>query len=526
MLNGTAQPGPTGPMTSRDCNYLVASDLHLTLVLDDEDRATDREVVAFLDNYRSRPAGSRPWCLILAGDVIDLLYPDMELFLKRYPEASAPRAKGNASYFEHWDVKALAWRLKKVMEERSELFLALARFLLAGNSLVMIKGNHDVEFQWSVLQEAFVDTLTRIAREAGESLEGAALAKQIEFSEWFFCEPGRIYVEHGNQYDEFNCSPNFLDPALVHDPNRAFAPLGSRMTQYLTNAFVEYKPGSSQGTFMNYIKRTKQMGSRKFISRSLKIIGHALSHAGAVSEEGWRTSGGKEDSRLKLMEKKTGIPREKLRELQGLQATPATAIRGFFFNRMFLDRLFILFFGIAVLITALLLGLLNPGEPALLAALAASPLATAVAIIYRFKRKHWNKALRWVVPATLVSSCIFVPLALGQGTMAGTFLVAFTCLVVSVSMAIIPLPEMLDLSTYLIDRATRIRDLLGVQVVVFGHTHRPAVHKLEGGGLYMNSGGWVNTGMEGNHAHAVLVRCEDGSFISSLHRGRDYLGES
>ena len=73
-------------------NYLVASDLHLTLRRDETDAATDSSFAAFLQHYVEHRDGDRPWCLVLAGDTFDFVYPDMALFLERYAtDPQAPR---------------------------------------------------------------------------------------------------------------------------------------------------------------------------------------------------------------------------------------------------------------------------------------------------------------------------------------------------------------------------------------------------------------------------------------------------
>ena len=503
-------------------NYLIASDLHLTLVKDDEDRATDGELIAFLAHYRDNPVDDRPWTLLLAGDSFDFLYPDMDLFTQRHPGDDAPRA-GGAGFLEHWDMDAVAWRLRTTMIERAELFAELARFLLAGNRLVLIKGNHDVELQWARIQEAFADTLCEVASAALDEPDEGALRARVEFVDWFYLEQGQLYVEHGNQYDEFNAFPNVLDPALVHDPTRAFMPLGSRMTQYLTNAFVDYKPGPAHGSFMQYVVRNGHLLSRRFIGRSLQILSHALGNAGLFSEEGWRTGFGKEDHRLVHVAERTGVGVDALAAVQALQAKPATAIRGFFFNRMFLDRLFVIAFSLAMLGWALLFGALSPREPSLLAAAVATPIAGVLAALIRFRRRRWGLPLRFGLPGLVVAACAVAPLLLDGGTASGTFLVTFTALVACVSVAIMPLTEVLDLKDHLRQTARCIADLLDVRVVVFGHHHRPVELGLGEGRVYMNSGAWVNTGIEQRHAHVVLLRDADGALEASLHLGRDYL---
>ena len=513
MASSDQQPG---------CNHLVASDLHLTFVMGDEDRVTDGEFIAFLDHYREHLVDSRPWRLVLAGDTFDFVYPAMELFIERHADDDPPEA-GEAGFLEHWDIDAVAWRMRQTMLERRELFVALGRFLLAGNQLSVIKGNHDVELQWAVLQRTFLDTLIEVVTGAGLELEAGDLRRRITFHAWFYFDGHGLFVEHGSQYDEFNCTPNLLDPALVHDSRRAFMPLGSRLTQYLTNAFPEYRPRPAPGAFQKYIKESGQQFSRKYVGRSLKVMGHALANAGLFSEEGWRTGTGKEDHRLVEQARRSELPVEQLARLQALQAKPATAIRGFFFNRMLLDRLFVLVFCLACLVVALLCGAISWHEPSLLSSAALGPLGAMLGLYKSFRRPHWFVPVAWIVPAVLVGGCVAAHMLLPGGTVQGTVLVAMTCFVAAVSLAILPLTEARDLRVHLEEMAARVREVMGAQIVVFGHHHLPNDVDLGGGRRYMNAGAWVSSGADQKHAHVVLLRRAD-SLDASLRLGRDYLG--
>ena len=87
-------------------NIIVASDLHLTLSLDENDRETDRELELFLRHYTEHRIDGRPWRLVFAGDTFDFLFPDMALFVERYPGDDAP-AVGTSRFVEHWDIPAI-----------------------------------------------------------------------------------------------------------------------------------------------------------------------------------------------------------------------------------------------------------------------------------------------------------------------------------------------------------------------------------------------------------------------------------
>lgn len=509
-----------------DYNFLVVSDLHLTLVRDDEDRATSREFARFLDHYRTHRQGGRPWHLVVAGDLFDFVYPDMQLFLDRYPEPHAPRTSRPTAFLAHWDVKALAWRLRKTMLERPGLFGALGHFLHEGNALCIIRGNHDVELFWGVLKSAFLATLETIAATWNTALRRADIEARVRFCDWFFYQPGCLYVEHGNQYDEFNALPDVLEPELLTDPDRAFMPLGSRLTHYLTNAFPEYKPRPGRD-FQQHVRQTGQLLSRKYLVRSSRVMAHAMANAGLFSEEGFRIRGGRDDEGLEREGRRWGLGPDPMFALRDLQETPTTAVSGFFFNRMLLDRLFVALVCLGVLAVGLLAGILPMGEPALLSLLATAPLVTVSALFLRFKVLRGQPRLwplKWLVPPLILAGTLAGPLLVEGSTLRTAALPIAAGLTASLAVLILPFPPAHDLGTHLAQRAGRISTLLDVPVVVMGHHHKPMDHPLGDGRVYFNTGAWVNTGLEGNHAHVVIVRKDDGTLRAALYRGRHVLG--
>src|SRR5436190_8080333 len=90
-------------------------------------------------------------------------------------------------------------KLDRVVDRHQGTFRALARFVAAGNELVIVVGNHDVEFHFPDVQRRFVERLAGLAEgPAGP----AGIGERIRFCPWFYYEEERIYVEHGHQYDE------------------------------------------------------------------------------------------------------------------------------------------------------------------------------------------------------------------------------------------------------------------------------------------------------------------------------------
>src|SRR5689334_24501623 len=176
-------------------NLLAFSDVHLGSdlvfhVRPEAPRRTagserrDRDLVELLDWYRQHPVDDKPWRLVIGGDFID--FTGMSVMLAE-DESSAlteptdeERRHGLGGAEDH----ALA-KLRLVMVHHASVMDALSRFIQSGNTLVIVPGNHDVDWHWESVQAEFRDT---IAGRAGVGVE------RVEFSPWFYYEEGLIYL--------------------------------------------------------------------------------------------------------------------------------------------------------------------------------------------------------------------------------------------------------------------------------------------------------------------------------------------
>jgi hypothetical protein len=107
------------------------------------------------------------------------------------------------------------------------LFRALAWFVGLGHRLVILRGNHDLEFYWPSVQERF---RAHVASEYGAAFSGSDnydpdsravpdLEDRIQFQPgWFYYRRGVFYAEHGCQYDPITGSPNPVRPLLPGSP--------------------------------------------------------------------------------------------------------------------------------------------------------------------------------------------------------------------------------------------------------------------------------------------------------------------
>ncbi len=176
------------------------------------------------DDARKRDQAFR---LILNGDVFDLLRIE--------PEGTTERRFGAAH------TPALAARtVRDILAGHPAFVAALAEVLEAGHEIVILPGNHDIETQWEPVRQeirgAVVAALTQRGADAAAGLE------RLRLLDWFYYEPGRVWIEHGCQYDPENAFRYPLRGDLVDVPEDLFEaehdlPLGNFFQRYLYNAF-------------------------------------------------------------------------------------------------------------------------------------------------------------------------------------------------------------------------------------------------------------------------------------------------
>ena len=98
--------------------------------------------------------------------------------------------------FKTNDFKSI-WKLQKAAEGHSLLFDALAKWLgNPDNELIILKGNHDLEWYWPKVQE-YLRYL--IQKRVGQSTHKVA----IRYYQDAIIINKKLYIEHGHRYDTF-----------------------------------------------------------------------------------------------------------------------------------------------------------------------------------------------------------------------------------------------------------------------------------------------------------------------------------
>jgi UDP-2,3-diacylglucosamine pyrophosphatase LpxH len=419
---------------------LALSDLHLGSdlvqhVQPDAPRRTpsserrDRALVALLDWYRERPVEDQPWRLVIGGDFVDLtgmsvLPSPGECAVKLTEPTGEELSHGLGGAADH----ALA-KLRLVMAHHDSVMDALARFLAAGNELVIVPGNHDVDWHWEELQIEFRQAL---ARRAGAGIE------RIQFSQWFYYEEGLIYLEHGHQYDGYCSHDHVLYPVSPRDPRRTTRSLSDVLVRYVvrpTRGMTE--GGHDRMGASDYFRFAISLGfsgmaalMRRFASAAVAAVElwreHLSDAAGWVRRE--------HERKLEQLSEARSFGIERLRALVRLQHPPLTRSLGSIASSLMLDRV--------------ALGLLA--------------LASAAAVLIWLE--HWGVA---------ASS--------GFGALGGVAVMRHFWLKRS----------SVEPSELLRERAASVARLFPAAVVVMGHTHLPEMRPTSERSTYVNLGAWA-----------------------------------
>jgi len=238
---------------------IVISDLHLSGGYDEKTGKYSRNEDFFFDDQFERflkhlqpPDSSveNPTTekhLIIAGDMFDFLQVDgdkvWELFeVEKKPELDELRKKEmkkklikkkERELYKKWkgafknnitksekkyglgtEVDKTKWKLGIIAKGHEKFFTALGNFVSEKNCISIITGNHDIELYWPKVQDAIKEEILKYT-----SGSKANIAKRIHFYPWFYYDKKyNTYIEHGNQYDSLNSFEYFLCPLLEPKP--------------------------------------------------------------------------------------------------------------------------------------------------------------------------------------------------------------------------------------------------------------------------------------------------------------------
>jgi UDP-2,3-diacylglucosamine pyrophosphatase LpxH len=302
---------------------VIVSDLHLSegwnengYLQRNEDFFFDQNFKRFLEYLSEKgKEGKYSYRLVINGDFVDFLqFTSMpkEKQIKGEPLTKKERKKNIGLGTS--EVKTL-WKLEKLIYGHHLFFTAMADFLVKGNELIIIPGNHDIEWSMPAVQDEFRNRLSELPTPRKN------LRESIKFMPWFYYDTLlSVFVEHGSQYDDINSFDYLLCP--YRKDGTIDLPAGSFFVRYLFNQIEEVYPfADNMKPLTKFIWwAIKQFetykGRHPQIVRFIQFLRYTLEKAGPI-EEGWA----KELSQRHVKEmdhlvEMSGMDKQKLEELK------------------------------------------------------------------------------------------------------------------------------------------------------------------------------------------------------------------
>ncbi len=446
----------------------VLSDLHLgegiqspeLRYVPNEDFFYDKPFARFLETLKARSFGNPDGLrLVLNGDTLDFLT------VTSVPSDEEAAARGFwVSSFERKfglnpTAKKSVYKLDRIVSGHREFFRALAAFVADGFRIEIVRGNHDLELYFPEVRNRFLDHLVH----HDSRLSKEAVFERVCFHDWFYFEPGRVYIEHGNQYDPGNSVRYPFHPILPMKYRKKESdgildyPLGSIFVRFFYNRVRLLDPYSprivSFDHYLAFIKRYNLFDVwkvyRDHYPHFIEALGTApeIGSAGATQEEDAR-----ERRDLENLSHE-GVSSDVYTRLNALKVSPLSASKAAVVGEMIsaVMRRGVRFFALAFAAIFLWFGVMQlidkvPGitmNAFLMALFAVMSLGGVLTVWIHLDRKLRRK--------DRISDPAKMPV-----------------------------------------QAEKIAEITGVPMVILGHTHMVDYRRIAGGrAVYANSGTWT-----------------------------------
>lgn len=238
----------------------VISDLHMAAGLNDngnydgtENFFADQSLFRFLQYLKNNKSPAKKGLLIINGDFVDFLrirnIPQSPADFINWsniltslglPKSSASLqssiSKKERVYGLRTDDYKSVWKLYVCQKGHPAVFESLATWLMEGNDLMIVKGNHDLEWYWRKVRDYLRLLFAEIiSRKSSSTIEEELLQRvipQVSFVDDKLLIENKVYIEHGHRYENFTT----VDGAPVLENGKELnLPFGSFFNRYLIN---------------------------------------------------------------------------------------------------------------------------------------------------------------------------------------------------------------------------------------------------------------------------------------------------
>ena len=430
--------------TDNTNRYLVVSDLHLTDIEDHADGwkaykssryMIDDAFAALLRNF-AQQGENGDLTLVLNGDIFDF---DLVTAVPERPEWPVSRAERRRGLCATGDKSA--WKLRQILQDHPVFVQALSEFVGQGNRLVYIMGNHDREMHFPQVRDTFLLSLQQDGKKS--------IQDRVRFEPWFFYEPGRLYVEHGQQYDYYSTFKYLLCPTIkCRHQDVLSLPMGNLSNRYLMTRMGFFNPHATDFILNAFQYFTHWWRHYAFSRRSLLMnwFFGSLVTMRKLWKYRYKMQRHPPDCTAALQKQveRSGVDEDTLKRIAAMEKRPITDMFFRVMRELWIDRVLIALFLTGVTV-----------------ALALVPIPL------------WIKLM---VPLSAFPLLYFIYEKAVQGV------------------------DVFTVDQEIPKYAGRIARLLPVRLVVFGHTHKPRILPLDNGVTFVDTGTWAPIyDRSGNH---------------------------
>lgn len=255
---------PLAHVAAEGGDILIISDLHVGGGMNPggifggtENFFADASLARMLNHVDEKIAakGKGSGLLVINGDFVDFLriisVPDTGEDFQRWEAAlrsvgmtDRPAEKLRTSItatekdvgLKTHDFKSI-WKLDTALRGHPALFAALAGWIHRNHSLLILKGNHDLEWYWKPVRDslrvALAERLLSVRPRATFDACLKSVCGAVRFIDDACIIDGQIYVEHGHRYDKFSTVVG--GPTWRRSGKELNIPFGSFFNRYLVN---------------------------------------------------------------------------------------------------------------------------------------------------------------------------------------------------------------------------------------------------------------------------------------------------
>jgi UDP-2,3-diacylglucosamine pyrophosphatase LpxH len=186
------------------------------------------------------------------------------------------------------DFKAI-YKLMKTRQGHPAFFSALAEWLVMGNRLVFIKGNHDLELCHrnvrNYIRLLLADAILQGGQQSGDlgRILNHTVLPNVRFFDDSIVMDGNVRVEHGHRYDKFTMVLEAPQPGRCGSP--IDIPFGSLFNRYVINRIEERYP------FVDNLRPTVNVLAflvKENFPMALKVLWQQLKAIRFVLFRGWK----------------------------------------------------------------------------------------------------------------------------------------------------------------------------------------------------------------------------------------------